>query len=93
MPELRAEDIKIGRCYRGKKPAPCRADGMVNDRQVRWMSADLKELQYDGPAVQEGHHYPRLSMLAFLEWASHDVTDDLPPGDWQSWEKYREAKG
>lgn len=76
--------IKIGRCYRAKTP---RSAGqfmpMVNDRQVTWFNGS--HVQYDGPSVHAGRHYPTVTLQKFLDWASHDVTDELPKGEWQEW--------
>jgi len=92
MPELKAEDLKIGRWYRAKKPAPARGQlgPVVNDREIIWMGNGL--VQYDGPAVRDGQHFPRVFVENFLKWAHRDVTDELPPGDWETWESYREVK-
>ena len=73
------EDLKAGRCYRAKKPRNVR--GFYNDRQVKRLTET--QVQYDGPAVAWGRKYPLVSIEKFLAWASHDVTDDLPPGEWQ----------
>ncbi|MCH0685638.1 hypothetical protein KVQ01_11465 [Escherichia coli] len=82
MSELK---IKVGRTYRAKKP---RAAGLlfsplVNDRTVIWVG--FRELQYDGPSVKNGSHYPRVSIDKFLAWADRDVTDELPPGEYAPW--------
>lgn len=55
MPELL--ELQRGRTYRGKKPACVRSCGLVNDRTVIYISVD--EVQYDGPSVAPGRHYPR----------------------------------
>ncbi|SEL25315.1 hypothetical protein SAMN04487787_108127 [Kosakonia sacchari] len=77
-------EIKVGRTYRAKKPRsagffqPC-----VNDRTV--LRIGLSTLQYDGPAVAPGRHYPSISIEKFREWADRDVTDELPPGEYAPW--------
>lgn len=77
-------ELKIGRCYRAKKPRPVgQFTSCANDRQILRITAD--RVQYDGPCVHAGRKYPSVSKEEFLEWASHDVTDELPPGEWQSW--------
>lgn len=82
-------ELRVGRTYRAKKPA--RAGwGKVNDRQIIWIGA--YELQYDGPAVANGSHYPRVSIEKFREWADRDVTDELPAGDWADWPLPRKGK-
>ena len=83
---MTTDDLKIGRAYRAKRPAPAGPISLVNDRQIKWL--DASTLQYDSPSVAEGRHFPRVSIESFLEWASHDVTDELPPGDWESWRDY-----
>ena len=39
-------------------------------------------VQYDSPKVERGKNYPKITLKKFLEWASHDVTDQLPKGEW-----------
>lgn len=77
--------ITVGRTYRAKKP--CRIaefpKPLVNDRTIRWIGAF--ELQYDGPSVKLGRHYPRMSIEAFRQWADRDVTAELPPGQYAPW--------
>nr|WP_189657362.1 hypothetical protein [Pseudomonas peradeniyensis] len=75
--------MKRGRTYRGKKPSCVRSCGLVNDRTVIYIGID--EVQYDGPSVAPGRKYPRVPISKFLEWAGHDVTDDLPPGKYAPW--------
>ncbi|MFE4110811.1 hypothetical protein [Kosakonia sp. YIM B13611] len=78
-------EIKAGRTYRAKKPRAA-ANGftpLVNDRTVIWVGP--YQLQYDGPAVKNGSHYPRIDIEKFREWAERDVTDELPPGEYASW--------
>ncbi|RSW98803.1 hypothetical protein EGH53_03270 [Klebsiella aerogenes] len=82
--ELSINELKIGRCYRAKKPRPAgQFASYANDRQV--MRIGSTTVQYDGPSVHAGCHYPTISKEKFLAWASHDVTDELPPGEWQIW--------
>ncbi|ELY5803530.1 hypothetical protein SNN69_002916 [Cronobacter sakazakii] len=77
-------ELKIGRCYRAKKPRPAgQFTTCVNDRQI--IHIGINTVQYDGPSVHAGRKYPTVSKEKFLEWASHDVTDELPPGEWQTW--------
>ncbi|EPY4802965.1 hypothetical protein ACXDID_003978 [Klebsiella pneumoniae] len=78
-------EIKVGRTYRAKRP---RAAGtviqpLVNDRTVIWCSAT--SVQYDSPSVSFGRHYPRVSIEKFRAWASRDVTDELPQGEYAPW--------
>lgn len=79
-------DIKKGRTYRGKSPGYAR--GFVNDRTVLWISSDKTQVQYDGPAVAHGRGYPRVTTFEFTRWAKHDITDQLPAGEYQQWGDY-----
>ena len=87
--ELKPQELAIGKTYRAKKPA--RAGGIlhtfVNDRQIMWVSADFAHVQYDSPALPLGRHYPRVTMEAFLKWASHEVILKKQD-DWVSWAAY-----
>ena len=76
-------ELQRGRTYRGKKPACVRSCGLVNDRTVIYIGVD--EVQYDGPSVAPGRHSPCVPIAKFLEWPGHDVTDELPPGEYASW--------
>jgi len=88
MSELTLADLKVGRVYRAKRPAPAGTifSAFVADRQIRWISATGMELQYDSPSIPAGGRYRRVSVDAFLKWARRDVTDELPEnGDWATW--------
>ncbi|MDH1511816.1 hypothetical protein N5I28_18870 [Pseudomonas mosselii] len=87
MPEILK--LERGRTYRGKKPACVRSCGLVNDRTVIYVGVD--EVQYDGPSVAPGRHYPRMPIKKFLEWVGHDVTDELPAGEYASWPPAKQA--
>lgn len=80
--------LEHNKTYRGKKPG--RSNGYVNDRTLIYIG--VFEVQYDGPMVRLGAHYKRCSKEEFLEWASHDVTNELPGGDYQSWLSYKAKK-
>lgn len=75
--------LTVGRTYRAKKPANSR--GLVNDRTILWIGALGMTVQYDGPAVAMGRHYPKVSREDFLKWAGRDVTDELPEGKYADW--------
>lgn len=75
-------ELKVGRVYRAKRPA--RVRGAINDRQIIWIDSLGVILQYDGPAVRAGLHYPKMTCEAFHKWAARDVTDELPSGEWAS---------
>lgn len=72
---LRPEDITVGRVYRAKRPRS-HGRGIVNDRTVVWVSEDRTRVQYDGPAVDIGKHFPTVDMAAFLTWAREEVIPD-----------------
>lgn len=83
MSELTEKDIKIGRVYEAKKPQRS-ACGLVNDRQVEYISSAGNYVQYDGPSVAPGRRFPTVTMEQFLKWAGKDVTDEMPNGEWRS---------
>lgn len=83
-------NIIEGRCYRAKRPAY--ANGFVNDRCVIRINRTLGTVQYDGPAVAMGRHYPTVSIDTFERWAKRDVTDELPPKEWQPWDVLNSEK-
>lgn len=75
-------EIKVGRTYRAKRP---RASGtviqpLVNDRTVLWFNGT--HVQYDSPSVSFGRHFPKTTIEKFFAWASHDVSDELPRGEY-----------
>lgn len=82
---MTALELKVGRTYRAKKPAPSDASraALVNDRTVIWVGEF--DVQYDGPAVAIGRKLPRVSKEAFLKWADRDVTDELPEDSYALW--------
>lgn len=41
------------------------------------------------PKVGFGSKYPVISVEKFLKWADKDITDSLPPNEW---EKYKRCK-
>lgn len=84
-------ELKVGRTYRAKKPRPVPGDyaPLVNDRTIKWIGAF--EVQYDGPAVSMGRHYPKVSHEQFRKWADRDVTDELPPDSYADWPPARAA--
>lgn len=81
---MTADEIKAGHCYEAKKPAFANGS-YFNDRQVKWISQDRSVVQYDGPAVANGRHFPTTSMEKFLKWVGRDVTAIMPPGEWRDW--------
>lgn len=80
-------ELALNRTYRAKKPAPA-GNGVVpyyNDRSIVYL--DDKIVQYDGPSVAIGRHLPKVSRDTFLDWADRDVTDQLPTGEYQRWDR------
>ena len=76
---IEAKDLVVGHIYRARNPR--RNGHYFNDRQVLYKS-DFS-VQYDGPAVPDGVHYPLIPLEKFLEWAGSDVTEGYPKDDWQ----------
>ena len=77
--------LQVGRTYRAKKPGKA-GDAwkpLINDRTIKWIGSC--EVQYDGPSVARGRHYPKVPIAKFLAWASHDVTDELPDQEYAAW--------
>lgn len=84
---LRQEEVPLspasliaGHWYRGHNPRKISNGlnphhGRYPDRQI--ISLGRRTLQYDGPAVKVGQHYPEVSIPEFLLWATADVT-----GEW-----------
>ena len=73
-PRLTAEDLRVGKTYRAKKPRKAGVFGdEYNDRTIIWR--DEHRIQYDGPAVPAGRHYPKVAVEAFLAWADREVED------------------
>lgn len=79
-------NVKTRRTYRAKTPGY--AKGFVNDRTVIWIDHANRRVRYDGPAVGLGRVHPVISLDAFIEWAKHDITDQLPAGEYQQWGDY-----
>lgn len=76
--------FSVGQVWRAKRPA--NAGGLVNDRQIKWISSFDGAIQYDGPAVANGRHYPKVSAEQFEKWAGREVADELPEGEWATWD-------
>lgn len=88
---MKIEDLKVGRVYRAKRPRGVhRLDGSyVNDREILYISPFGECIQYDSPSVTFKAKYPIISTEKFLKWADKDITDSLPPNEW---EKYKRCK-
>ena len=78
------------RTYRAKTPV--NVDGFVNDRTIVHINSSVGYIQYDGPTVRRGWHKPVVTREQFEEWASHDVTEQLPAGCYMTWAQYLQNK-
>lgn len=72
MKELTAQDIQVGKTYRGKRYQE-NFLGKNNNRTIVWISTDRTRVQYDGDTVKLGMHYPTVDMEKFLKWAKEEV--------------------
>jgi len=72
----------IGQVWRAKKPA--NSGGLVNDRVILHINY-LGAIQYDGPSVARGRHYPIVDETTFEKWAGRQVKDELPKDEWAPW--------
>lgn len=83
---MKIEDLKVGRVYRAKRPRVVHTLGgsYINDRQILYISPFEKTIQYDSPKVGFGSRYPVISVEKFLKWAAKDITDSLPPNEWEN---------
>lgn len=88
---MKIEDLKVGRVYRAKRPRVVHTLGgsYINDRQILSISPFEDTIQYDSPKVGFRSKYPIISTEKFLKWADKDITDSLPPNEW---EKYKRCK-
>lgn len=82
--------LKPGRTFRGKRPA--NGGEFVNDRTILYVSLMGDIVQYDGPAIARGRHYPKVKAADFLKWAAEDITDKLPRDEYQTWSDYQRAR-
>lgn len=39
-----------------------------------------------------GSKYPVISVEKFLKWAAKDITDDLPPDEWEEYKRCKNGK-
>jgi hypothetical protein len=87
-----SEKFSVGQVWRAKKPAPTGEflRPLVNDRVILWIG--LETLQYDGPSVGFGQKYRKVTIEAFDKWAAREVTNELPEGEWQSWDHADRSK-
>lgn len=86
---MKIEDLKAGRVYRAKRPRVVHTLGgsYINDRQILSISPFEDTIQYDSPKVGFGSRYPVISVEKFLKWAAKDITDDLPPDEWEEYKR------
>lgn len=62
------------------------------DRQILYISPFEETIQYDSPKVGFGSRYPVISVEKFLKWAAKDITDDLPPAEWEEYKRCKNGK-
>jgi hypothetical protein len=91
---MKIEDLKVGRVYRAKRPRVVHTLGgsYVNDRQILYISPFGETIQYDSPKVGFGSRYPMISTEKFLKWADKDITDSLPPNEWEKYKRCKNGK-
>lgn len=78
---MNKEDLKVGSVYRAKKPKAVGIFNPVfNDRQILWIGPS--SVQYDSATVKFGQKQPIIPIEKFLKWASFEVLEILPEGDW-----------
>lgn len=92
--KIKIEDLKAGRVYRAKRPKVVHTLGgsYINDRQILSISPFEDTIQYDSPKVGFGSKYPVISVEKFLKWAAKDITDDLPPDEWEEYKRCKSGK-
>lgn len=92
--KMKIEDLKVGRVYRAKRPRVVHTLGgsYINDRQILSISPFEDTIQYDSPKVGFGSKYPVISVEKFLKWAAKDITDDLPPAEWEEYKRCKSGK-
>jgi len=85
---------QVGRVYRAKRPRVVHTLGgsYINDRQILSISPFEENIQYDSPKVGFGSKYPVISVEKFLKWADKDITDNLPPAEWEEYKRCKNGK-
>lgn len=70
--------LKVGCWYRAKKPRKIWFFGepgpAYNDRHIIYLGPFT--VQYDGPTVKLGQHYPAVAREKFIAWAGKEITAD-----------------
>jgi NADH:ubiquinone oxidoreductase subunit len=75
------------RTYRGKFPERT-INGYVNDRTIMAIDSSHRTVRYDGP-----DYFNRTDIReSFQLWVSHDVTEQLPAGEYMTWKQYLQNK-
>lgn len=92
--KMKIEDLKVGRVYRAKRPRVVHTLGgsYINNRQILYISPFKETIQYDSPKVGFGSRYPEISTEKFLKWADKDITDSLPPNEWEKYKRCKNGK-
>ena len=75
------------RTYRGKSPRRT-TSGHVNDRTIVRIDTERQEIHYR--SMTDGSRlHPKIVAREWFEiWASFDVTEQLPAGEYMTWEQY-----
>ena len=86
--------FKSRQSNRAKRPRVVHTLGgsYINDRQILSISPFEDTIQYDSPKVGFGSKYPVISVEKFLKWAAKDITDDLPPAEWEEYKRCKSGK-
>lgn len=67
--------LEAGKTYRGRHPQArydiTLGEKVWNDRTIVW--ANQTHVQYDGPAVSFGRHFPRVTREKFARWAGQEI--------------------
>ena len=70
---LTQADLKAGHWYKAKRVREYLFRG-PNDRYIMRLSPG--NVQFDGPEVKDGRHYPTVSIEKFLKWADRELTPE-----------------
>jgi hypothetical protein len=82
--------FKVGQVWRAKRPVEVGGSlfepGYINDRVIKHVG--MFSIQYDGPSIKNGRHYPSVTHEQFARWAGRLLDEkELPQGDWATWER------
>ena len=91
---MKIEDLKVGRVYRAKRPRVVHTLGgsYINDRQILDISPFEETIQYDSPKVGFGSRHTAKQQGMVLKRRAEDITDDLPPAEWEEYKRCKNGK-